>query len=322
MTTEDTRFDLELSRRKLLAAAGIAGGAVAAASLIGAGHTDAAAPSRRSLDPATTPPLAGLHLQFGANASSEMVVSWHTLQPVRHPRVMLGRLDGKLEQTVEATGTSYTDAKSRQVVYAYHARLGRLRADSAYLYGALHDGAEPEFGTFRTSPRGRSPLTFTSFGDQGTPSLGRKYVPPAGVTLPNPPYVNDNLGSPAAGDTTLGVERLQPLFHLFNGDLCYANLAEDRVRTWWDFWENNSRSARNRPWMPSAGNHENELGNGPIGYQAYQTYFSVPPSAGQTDVTRGLWYAFAAGSVRVISLANDDVAYQDGGNSYVRGYSR
>ena len=93
------------------------------------------------------------------------------------------------------------------------------------------------------------------------------------------------------------------------------------MRTWWDFWANNSRSARNRPWMPSPGNHENELGNGPIGYQAYQTYFSVPEAAGQTDVTRGLWYAFTAGSVRVISIANDDVAYQDGGNSYVRGYS-
>src|SRR6202035_1547406 len=124
-----------------------------------------------------------------------------------------------------------------------------------------------------------------------------------------------NLGSPAAGDTTLGVERLRPLFHLFNGDLCYANLAEDRVRTWWDFWENNSRSASKRPWMPSAGNHENELGNGPIGYQAYQTYFSVPAADGQTDLTRGLWYAFTAGSVRVISIANDDVVYQDGGNS-------
>jgi 3',5'-cyclic AMP phosphodiesterase CpdA len=108
---------------------------------------------------------------------------------------------------------------------------------------------------------------------------------------------------------------------LFNGDLCYANLAEDRVRTWWDFWENNSRSARKRPWMPSAGNHENELGNGPIGYQAYQTYFLLPEAAGQTDVTHGLWYAFTAGSVRIISIANDDVTYQDGGDSYVRGYS-
>ncbi|MEV8147461.1 metallophosphoesterase [Arthrobacter sp. NPDC080073] len=42
----------------------------------------------------------------------------------------------------------------------------------------------------------------------------------------------------------------------------------------------------------------------------------------QADVTRGLWYSFTAGSVRIISLANDDVCYQDGGNSCVRGYSQ
>jgi 3',5'-cyclic AMP phosphodiesterase CpdA len=321
MTTRDKGVDLELSRRKLIAAAGIGGGAMVAASLMGSRSAEAAPSLRPLSDPAATPPVAGLHLQFGADASSEMVVSWHTSQPVRDPRVVLGHLDGRLEQTVEAIAASYKDAKSGQTVYAYHGKLGRLRANAAYLYGAMHDGAEPEFGTFRTSPRGRAPLTFTSFGDQGTPTLGKRFAPPAGVTLPNPPFVNDNLGSPSAGDTTLGVERLQPLFHLFNGDLCYANLAEDRVRTWWDFWENNSRSARKRPWMPSPGNHENELGNGPIGYRAYQTYFSVPPASGQTDVTRGLWYAFTAGSVRVVSIANDDICYQDGGNSYVRGYS-
>jgi Purple acid Phosphatase, N-terminal domain/Calcineurin-like phosphoesterase len=321
MTTRDGQSDLELSRRKLMAAAGIGAGAMVAASLIGTGGAEAAPASPPAPDPVATPPVAGLHLQFGADASSEMIVSWHTLQPVRSPRVVLGRLDGKLEQTVEAKATSYTDAKSGRTVYAYHARLTQLQADSSYLYGAMHEGADPEFGTFRTAPRGRAPLTFTSFGDQGTPTAGKQFVPPAGVTLSAPLYVNDNLGSPAAGDTTLGVERLQPLFHLFNGDLCYANLAADRVRTWWDFWENNSRSARKRPWMPSAGNHENELGNGPIGYQAYQTYFSLPEAAGQTDVTRGLWYAFTAGSMRVVSIANDDVAYQDGGNSYVRGYS-
>jgi 3',5'-cyclic AMP phosphodiesterase CpdA len=311
---------LEVSRRKLLAAAGI-GGASVTASLFATGSVHAAPASSRVVDPVTTPPVAGLHLQFGADASSQVVVSWHTLQPVRNARVILGRPDGKFEQTVHAETVSYTDAKANQVVYAHHAKIRRLHADQAYLYGALHDGAEPEFGTFRTAPRGRAAFTFTSFGDQGTPTMGKKYVPPKGVEIANPPYVNDNLGSPAAGDTTLGVERLQPLFHLFNGDLCYANLADDRVRTWWDFWENNSRSARKRPWMPSPGNHENELGNGPIGYQAYQTYFSVPEATGQTDVTRGLWYAFTAGSVRVISIANDDVTYQDGGNSYVRGYS-
>ncbi len=321
MTPQETPFDLELSRRRLLAAAGISGSAAVAGSLFGAERAQAAPAAPRSPDPVATPPVAGLHLQFGADASSEMVVSWHTLQPVRGARVMVGRLDGALEQTAQATTVSYADAKSGQVVYAHHAKIGRLRPDMPYLYGAIHDGAEPEFGTFRTAPRGRAAFTFTSFGDQGTPTLGRLYTPPAGVTIPSPPWVNDNLGSPAAGDTTLGVERLAPLFHLFNGDLCYANLAHDRVRTWWDFWENNSRSARKRPWMPSPGNHENELGNGPIGYQAYQTYFSVPPADGQTDVTRGLWYAFTAGSVRVISIANDDICYQDGGSSYVRGYS-
>jgi hypothetical protein len=321
MIIRDTELNLELSRRKLLAAAGIAGGAAVAVSLVGTGAVQAAFASSPSPDLRIAPPVAGLHLQFGADAPSEIVVSWHTLQPIRNPRVMLGHPDGKIERVVAANETNYTDAKSGQVVHAYHAKIGQLQADSSYLYAALHDGAEPGFGTFRTAPRGRARFTFTSFGDQATPTLGKKYKPPEGVTIPKPPFVNDNLGSPAAADTTLGVERLQPLFHLLNGDLCYANIAEDRVRTWWDFWENNSRSARNRPWMPAAGNHENELGNGPIGYQAYQTYFSLPQAAGQTDVTRGLWYAFTVGSVRVISLANDDIAYQDGGSSYVRGYS-
>jgi 3',5'-cyclic AMP phosphodiesterase CpdA len=249
------------------------------------------------------------------------VVSWHALQPVRRPRVLLGRQDGRLVRVVDAKEASYTDAKSGAVVRAYHARISGLLPDTGYLYGAMHDGADPEFAAFRTAPRGRAAFTFTSFGDQGTPTLGRRYKPPPGVTIADPPFVNDNLGSPAAADLTLGVERLQPLFHLFNGDLCYANLSEDRVRTWWDFWANNSRSARKRPWMPSPGNHENELGNGPIGYQAYQTYFAVPEAAGQTEVTKGLWYAFTVGAVRVVSIANDDVCYQDGGSSYVRGYS-
>jgi hypothetical protein len=213
MTTSDSKSNHELSRRKLLAAAGIGGAAMVTASVFGAGKAAAeradppfsdhdAAPS---FDPVTTPPVAGLHLQFGADASSEMIVSWHTLQSVDRPRVLLGTLEGELRQTVAADETSYTDAQSGQVVYAYHATLSRLDDDKAYMYGALHDGAEPQFGTFRTAPRGRVPFTFTSFGDQGTPTLGKVFVPPAGVTLPSPPFVNDNLGAPAGADTTLGV---------------------------------------------------------------------------------------------------------------------
>ncbi len=312
-----------VSRRALLTAAGLGGLGLGVAPLL-AGSAQAAQEDTSSrpatVDP-TVPRIAGLHLQFGADASRDVVVSWHSLAPVVNARVLLTLTGRDSVHSYPADTTSYTDAKSGQVVYAHHAAIHHLRPETDYSYAALHQGAEPELAGFRTGPRGRAPFTFTSFGDQGTPTTGKRYTPPAGVTLLNPPFVNDNLGSPAAGDTTAGVERVRPLFHLFNGDLCYANLATDRVRTWSDFWENNSRSARHRPWMPSAGNHENERGNGPIGYSAYQTYFSVPAPDDQTDVTRGLWYSFTVGSVRVISLANDDVCYQDGGDSYVRGYS-
>ncbi|MEE9095255.1 purple acid phosphatase family protein [Pseudarthrobacter phenanthrenivorans] len=318
MTDDKEIFSSGFSRRGFFGTAAVAGVTAAWASAAPASADDRAKLPSSAGDPLTTPVVNGLHLQFGADASSEVVVSWHTLQPVKNARAMLGETDGSYGRTEEAVETSYVDAKSGQKVYAYHAKLTGLAPSHDYVYAAIHEGAQAEFGSFKTGPRGRGKITFTSFGDQGTPTLGKK----ATIANGGQQWVNDNLGSPAAGDMPAGVERVQPLFHLFNGDLCYANLSENRVRTWTDFWDNNSRSARHRPWMPAAGNHENELGNGPIGYAAYQTYFSVPPQPGQTDATRGLWYSFTAGSVRIISLANDDVCYQDGGNSYVRGYSQ
>ena len=68
--------------------------------------------------------------------------------------------------------------------------------------------------------------------------------------------------------------------------------------------------------MPAAGNHENETGNGSPGYLSYQTRFALPPN-GSTGFG-GLWYAFTAGSVRVISLNNDGVCLRDGGFSTFR----
>jgi 3',5'-cyclic AMP phosphodiesterase CpdA len=244
-----------------------------------------------------------------------MVVSWHTLQSVRSPRVVIGNLNGALERVVEAKEASYTDAKSGQVVYAYHAKIDRLQPASPYLYGASHDGAAPEFATFRTAPRGRAPFTFTSFGDQGTPTL----TAPTNLPSPAAAFKNDNLRSPAAGDVTAGVEEIAPLFHLVNGDLCYANLSTVPVRTWSDWMSNNSRSARYRPWMPTAGNHENEA-LGAHGFEAYQTYFTVPSNDAPADLN-GLWYSFRAGSVKVIAVNNDDVCLQDAGDVYVHGYS-
>jgi Purple acid Phosphatase, N-terminal domain/Calcineurin-like phosphoesterase len=301
-----------VSRRGLFTgAAGVSLGGAVLLSGTAAAPAVPATPLWQRPDRTGAPRVAGLHLQFGADASREVVVSWHSTAAVSRPRVLLGTPDGGLGHSQAAGTTTYRDAKSGTEVQVHHARLTSLQPGTDYIYAAMHDGAHPELGTVRTAPGGRAPFTFTSFGDQATPTLGK----PAGAG-----YVSDNLGSPAAGDLTAAIERVDPLFHLVNGDLCYANLATDRVRTWSDWFENNSRSARYRPWMPAAGNHENELGNGPIGYGAYQTYFTVPDS-GAEPTLRGLWYAFTAGSVRIISLSNDDVCYQDGGNSYVRGYS-
>ena len=139
-----------------------------------------------------------------------------------------------------------------------------------------------------------------------------------------------------AGYIVPAVEALDPLFHLFNGDLCYANVSDDPVSTWTAFFGNDTRSAANRAWMPSAGNHENEVGNGPQGYMSYQTRFALPDNG--SAQFRGNWYAFTVGSIRVISLNNDDVCLQDGGfsgfrrdnvpgyaangdNPYINGYS-
>ena len=232
-------FDNEptaLSRRQLLAAAGIG---VAAASLIAPEVAEAVVAGTGS----PVPPVQGLHLQFGADASSEIVVSWHTLQPVRHPRVVLGPSRRQARANRRGASDRATPMRSpgqRRLRLSREARAG-CSPTSAYMYAAMHDGAAPEFGTFRTAPRGRAAFTFTSFGDQGTPTLGKKFVPPAGRHAAESAVTSTTISARRpAGDTTLGVERLRPLFHLFNGDLCYANLAEDRVRTWWDFWANNT----------------------------------------------------------------------------------
>ena len=312
VTGSPTPKGSDFSRRSLLAALGIGGAAATVGLSAGNAAADTLpAPTRAPAVP--VPPVAGLHVTFGADASSQVSVTWHSIQKVANPRVLLAKDGQGHQRTVPAVVESYTDAKSGTVVYAHHARVTGLAPDTSYVYLAVHDGAAAEFGTFRTAPRGRRAFRFTSFGDQGTPTLGKQV---------DGTYVNDNLGSPAAGDTTAAVESVEPLLHLFNGDLCYANLATDRVRTWSDFWHNNTRSARHRAWMPAPGNHEDELGNGPIGYAAYQTYFDLPAQPGQTEVTKGLWYAITVGAVRFVFLANDDVCYQDGGDNYVRGYSK
>ena len=308
----------EISRRKVLSAAGLAAVAVP---LAATGRARAASLVRRA-DSTGAPGPEGVHVQYGHDASSQAVVSWQTDAPVFRPRLRLGRAEFGHGLEVPAEERTYTEALTGQAVFTYHAHLNHLDDDTQYIYEVLNDGADPVAGTFRTGPRGRSKgFRFTSFGDQAVPmKIG------AGL---GPWTVN-------AGFIVPAVEALDPLFHLFNGDLCYANVSDDPGSIWTAFFNNDTRSAANRAWMPSAGNHENEVGNGPQGYLSYQTRFALPDNG--SPGFGGNWYAFTVGSIRVISLNNDDVCLQDGGfsgfrrdnvpgyaangdNPYINGYS-
>src|SRR6516162_7030118 len=306
----------ELSRRQVLSTAGLAAVAVPFAT-----RRHAPALVRRP-DAAGAPGPEQVHVQFGADAPTQVAVSWATAAAVSGPQLRLGRPSSGYGRQVPAEERTYTEALTGETVWTYHARLDHLQPDTQYIYEVLNDGATPVTGMFRTGPAGRSRgFRFTSFGDQSVP---------AAVGLGLGPW------TPNAGYIVPAVESLDPLFHLFNGDLCYANVSDAPVPTWASFFNNNTRSAANRPWMPSAGNHENEVGNGPQGYLSYQTRFELPDN-GSADF-RGNWYAFTVGSIRVISLNNDDVCLQDGGfsgfrrdnvpgyaatgdNPYINGYS-
>jgi hypothetical protein len=316
-----------MPRRRFLQVAGLSGVAAAAVPWLArpAAASVAAGPQLLRQPDAVGAPVADqLHLTFGADPARSMVASWSTPVPVRHPVLRLGTRGGGFGRTVPADVKVYTDAMTGQTVTTYHASVHGLHPDHEYAYEVLADGADPVGGRFRTAPSGRAPFRFTSFGDQSIPfQVGPGLSP--GPNTPNAGYVVDAIA---------GLDQ-QPLFHLLNGDLCYANVSDDPVDTWRTFFHNNMPLAANLPWMPAAGNHENEVGNGPQGYMAYQTWFTLPEN-GAPQPWRGNWYSFKVGSVGVVSLNNDDVCYQQGSFSafreanlnasanhddYIRGYS-
>jgi 3',5'-cyclic AMP phosphodiesterase CpdA len=256
----------------------------------------------RRPDVAGAPPPQQVHVQFGADAATQAAVSWAAPAPAARPRLRVGLADGGHGLEVPAEERVYTEALTGELVHTYHARLGGLPPDNALVYQVIHDGADPVAGTFRTGPRGRGQgFRFTSFGDHSIPGPAGRGL---GPHTPNAGYIVD------------AVNALDPLFHLMNGDLSYANISDAPVATWAAYFTNIMRSARHRPWMPAAGNHENEVGNGPQGYESYRTRFDLPGN-GSAEFA-GSWYAFTVGAVRVLSINNDDVCLQDGAFSSYR----
>src|SRR5437868_9918546 len=184
-------------------------------------------------------------------------------------------------RTVHGVQRLYTDGLNGETVFTYHARVHGLKPNTRYRYELTADNdsnaAQPFAATFTTAPRGRAPFRFTSYGDLATP---------------NGAWV---LSSPQSRFAVQAVEQFQPLFHLLNGDLCYANLnPAHQPEVWRDFGNNNQTSAANRPWMPCPGNHEIEFHNGPQGLDSYLARYTLPENGTRFP---GRWYRFRVSSV-------------------------
>ena len=233
-----------------------------------------------------------IHLTWGEDPTNSLVVSWASPGQAVRARVRIG------QRVIPAEARPYTDGISGEPVWTYHAQVGGLRPGATYAYAVTADNdanaADPFSATFRTAPVGRVPFRFTSFGDLATP---------------NTEWV---LSYGQSAYAVAAVESFQPLFHLLNGDLSYADLnPTEQPDVWRDFGNNNQASAANRPWMPCPGNHEIEFGNGPQGLTSYLTRYTLPDN--QVPGFAGRWYSFRVGSVLFVSLDADDVVYQDAG---------
>jgi hypothetical protein len=274
-----------VSRRSFL-------GGVTAGGLLLAGPAFWQQPAKAGVQPADQ-----IHLQFGADPATEMTVSWVTATSVSRPRVLVGTPDGGYGRRVSAQTRSYVDAIDGVETITQHARVGNLEPDTTYVYSVLSDGAPAVQGTFTTAPAGRVPFRFTSFGDIGSG---------------NPAWSKSSLNAITA---TAQIEQFDPVVHILNGDLSYANVNQASMpAVWADFMNNTMPSSMYRPWMPTLGNHEVEAGNGPLGYLSYHTRYTLPEN--HTAFNQN-WYKFQVGSVLFIALDNNDVVYENDGGAYL-----
>ena len=163
-----------VSRRQIL----VSGGLVATAPLLlGARNAPAATGARTAPALVRRPDVAGaplpeqVHLQFGADAATQIAVSWAAPARVARPRLRVGRAGGGFGHDVRAEERVYTEALSGETVYTYHARLGHLEPDTAFVYEVLHDGAPPVPGRACTPP-----WTSSSCASRSVPGTRR---PPA-----------------------------------------------------------------------------------------------------------------------------------------------
>ncbi|MGD0705527.1 MAG: metallophosphoesterase family protein [Trebonia sp.] len=353
-------------RRFIIGTVGVGAASVLAGTAVRAPRALAATapggPPTTTLPLPTTTAPEQLLLTWGNDPAREVTVSWSAPGTVAQPAPTLavstrpitaehpGRLiklpdPAPLDVTKrydDAASVSFTDGLNGQTTYFYHVQLTDLWPATRYYYQISDGAAEPSTAgaSFETAPFGRAKFRFSSYGDLSTPSWD---LNSSGniwhESCDNSWYAVTAIENPGDGKGA-------PLFHLLNGDLCYANLDVDNAPgVWRDFGNNIARSAANRPWMPALGNHECEFGvdtlagrpgkapggiaaqgaagnhwNGPYGFGHYLSRFLLPDNGlvnWDGNRLRGNFYTFGVGTVKFISLDADDVIYQDGAANYV-----
>ncbi|MFD5038538.1 purple acid phosphatase family protein [Streptomyces sp. NPDC058377] len=254
----------------------------------------------------------GRHLAYGADAGTQMTVSWQVPFAVKRPYIRIGlkpwALSRKIDAEVRHLTTPLLDggriAAAEQ--FYVHAALERLKPGTTYYYGVGHDGFDPAdarnlgtLGTLTTAPARAESFTFTAFGDQGVSyhALG-----------------NDQL--------ILGQN---PAFHLHAGDICYADPSGSGqstdsydARTWDQFLAQTETVSKTVPWMVTTGNHDMEAWYSPDGYGGQNARWTLPDN-GPDPVGQPGAYSFTHGNVGVIALDANDVSYEIPANFGISG---
>ena len=230
----------------------------------------------------------GLHVAFGADPATEAVVAWSS-PPGTAATVRYGPAGGSLDGTAAVEERMVAGVTDR--VYG-RAALSGLAPGTTYAYDI--GGAT---GTVTTAPAAATGFRFAALGDMGASD--------AGVEITN------------------RVVQAAPDLVFFVGDLCYADrlggAAEplyvtgalpglQDLATWDEWLAQIEPSARRTPWMFTPGNHEMEVGQGPLGYDGFLARMALPNP----------YYSFRYQNVGFVALDANDVSYEITHN---RGYT-
>ncbi|MFD5403883.1 purple acid phosphatase family protein [Streptomyces griseorubiginosus] len=304
------------SRRTMIRGGAVTLGAVTGGAFVPGAVAQAATPTRTfasaaTVDGSLVAPF-GRHLAYGADARTEMTISWQVPVAVKKPFVRIGAHPWDLSRKIEAeVRTLYTPAgvgaSGDHTQYYVHAKLSHLKPGRTYYYGVGHQGFDPAeahlagtLGTFTTAPAHKKPFTFTAFGDQGVSYHG---------------LANDSL--------ILGQN---PAFHLHAGDIAYADPAGQGKsadtgfdsRVWDQFLAQTESVAKSVPWMVSYGNHDMEAWYSPNGYGGEEARFTLPDNGPDKKNLPGV-YSFVHGNTAIISLDPNDVSFEIPANLGISG---